>query len=86
MLILLNNENPKDPYFYVYNIFADRFARKIRMEICPGSESSNHAFDVDSEGHLLVYSNGSDMVFRTLTMPDKLIPFMRPKYLSNEHK
>ena len=86
--IVLNREDKQNKVFQVYDIFGERFLRKVRKQetaLRVGTEESD-AFDVDLDGRVLIYCSGEELVLQTLRIPDPLHKHIRPRYNLALHK
>jgi hypothetical protein len=80
----LNREDKQNKNFLVYDIFGERYLRKVRKQ--EKVEDLSDAFDIDLEGRVLIYSSGEELVFQTLKIPDPLHKHIRPRYNLALHK
>ena len=86
--VLLNREDKSNKCYQVYDVFGERYLRKVKKSEKPGlgDESQSEAFDVDLEGRVLIYSSGDELVFQVLKIPDPLHKHIRPRYNLALHK
>ena len=62
-MAILNRENKEDKYFQIYDIFNEKVIRKILKEQEQDDSKESDAFDIDIDGQVIVYANGSSLVF-----------------------
>jgi len=62
---VLNREDKQNKHFYLYEIFNERFVRKIKKEEQPMSKNQedSDAFEISIDGKVLIYASGDQLVF-----------------------
>lgn len=77
-------------YFRLYNIFAERFERKLKKKTVQEEEKQageeSDAFELHPSANYIVYCQGSNLVFHSLKIPEALGPYIMPKYQKTNFK
>lgn len=86
--VVLNRENKNNKYFHVYDIFGERFLRKVKKQDKEGGGADYpDVFDVDIDGRVLIYAFGmEEIVLQSVKIPDPLHKHLRPRYNLALHK
>ena len=85
MCCVLNREDKQNKNFYLYDIFGERYSRKIKKQETKPDDSD--AFDIDIDGKVLIYvSGGNELILQSLKIPDPILAHIKPRYNLAMHK
>ena len=81
----MNRVDRKNKFFLVYDVFLEQAVRKFKKVDMGVSEDSD-AFDIDPEAKFVIYSSGSNLYVKSISVPDILMKHLKPKYRKADYK
>ena len=72
----------------VYDVFQEKPIRKFKKLDLANAKiaDDSDAFDIDPEARFVIYSSGPLIYFKSITVPDVLMKYLKPRYRKADYK